>query len=281
MTETTTSIDETNSSIDATKIRVHAQHGTTRPEVPKDLVIDELARMRADLPETLSAEAETELLERAATLDPWLQGPFWLGGQVVIGGTWRCDLRWKNLGAEIPKSLAGQRVIDVGSNAGYDPFMFKARGADHVVACEPYHFIEQARFLDETYRSGVEFRQIGWQGLDATELGTFDLLHCHGVLYHEPHPMLMLERLKTMIRPGGTMYFGSMMLADPSLAEYARYVPNAYFGDDTWWWVPGRLAMRWMLETAGFQVIKEFGLGDGPPGEFPTCNAYFHAVVPE
>lgn len=263
----------------ATHEIVRHQHGTIRPDVP-EWKPEELAAFSTSLPSYWTREDRDALLERAEAMDPWLQGPFWLGDDIVLGGVWRCDQRWENLGPELP-DLAGKRVIDVGSNAGYDPFMFKARGADYVLACEPFHFIEQARLLEETYQSGVDFQQLGWQDLDPALHGTFDVLHCHGVLYHEPHPMLMLERLRSMVSPGGEMFFGSMMLADPTLAEYARYVPGAYFGDDTWWWVPGRLAMRWMLETAGFEVRKEFGLAGGPPGEFPVVNGYFHAVATE
>ena len=39
------------------------------------------------------------LVAAAAELDPWLQGPFLLGGDLVVGGAWRTDLRWKLLGA--------------------------------------------------------------------------------------------------------------------------------------------------------------------------------------
>ena len=36
-------------------------------------------------------------------------------------------------------------------------------------------------------------------------------------------------------------------------------VADQYYGDPTWWWVPGRLAMRWLLETVGFRIDVEFG----------------------
>ena len=38
--------------------------------------------------------------------------------------------RWVGFGQEVPQDLSGMRVLDVGSNAGYDPFMFAKRGAD-------------------------------------------------------------------------------------------------------------------------------------------------------
>jgi SAM-dependent methyltransferase len=169
-------------------------------------------------------------------------------------------------------------VLDVGSNAGYDPFMFSHRGADYVLACEPFEFIEQAHFLESIYKTGVDFQRIGWQDLDPAEHGVYDLVHCHGVLYHEPNPMGLLSRLWHLTAPGGTLLLGSMMLADPTLSEYARYVPLSYYGDPTWWWVPGRLALRWMIETAGFDVDGAFGESPGPPGEFETVNGYVRAT---
>ncbi len=234
----------------------------------------QLVRFSPDLPESYEPEEAERLLARAEELQPWLQGPFLLGGELVIGGAWRNDQRWVGLDPHVP-DLAGKRVLDVGSNAGYDPFMFHLRGAGHVLACEPFEFIEQALFLESIYKTGIDFQRIGWQQLDPQEQGTFDLIHCHGVLYHEAHPMHMLQALRPMLADGGTLLFGSMMLADPELSEYARFVPGAYYGDPSWWWVPGRLCMRWMLEAAGFASEEEFGFSDGPPGEFRTINGYF------
>jgi hypothetical protein len=108
--------------------------------------------------------------------------------------------------------------------------------------------------------------------------GTFDLVHCHGVLYHEVHPVALLQRLRAMLNDSGTLLFGSMMLRSAELSEFARFVPGSYYGDPTWWWVPGRLAMRWMLESVGLQIEDMFGLSDGPPGEFAVVNGYFRAI---
>lgn len=254
---------------------VKAQLGVERPLGPQ-VDSGELVRFSADLPVTLDGRRRAELEERARELEPWLQGPFLLGGDLVVGGVWRTDHRWAGLAPHLP-DLAGRSVLDVGSNAGYDPFMFKLRGAGRVVACEPFAFFEQARFLESLYRTGIELHQIGWEGLDPTTHGRFDLVHCHGVLYHDPHPMAMLMRLREMVADGGRLVFGSMMLAGDEVADLVRFVPDAYYGDPTWWWVPGRRAMRSMLEAVGFTVDEEFGLSDGPPGEFPTVNGYFSA----
>lgn len=238
-----------------------------------------LTRFSPDLPDTLSTEERERLVARARELEPWLQGPFLLGGDLVVGGAWRIDSRWLALEEHVP-DITGRRVLDVGSNAGYDPFMFNLRGASEVLACEPFEFIEQARFLESLYRTGVDFRKIGWQDLSRDEHGSFDLVHCHGVLYHEVDPIALLQRLHEMTAPGGTLLFGSMMLADPTLADLSRFVPLSYYRDATWWWVPGPVAMREMLESVGFEVEEYFGQSPGPPGEFETINGYFRARRP-
>jgi SAM-dependent methyltransferase len=242
-----------------------------------------LPRFSPDLPDELPPERVSELRREIDALQPWLQGPFMLAGNLVIPGVWRNDQRWESLSEHV-HDLQGKRVLDVGANAGYDPFMFKLRGAQQVLACEPFAFIHQARFLESVYRSGVDFRQIGWQQLDPIEHGVFDLVHCNGVLYHEPNPLGMLLRLRSMLAADGQMLFGSMVHASTDQSEYIRFVPDAYAGDKTWWFVPGRLAMRWMLEVCGFEV-DELIVSEGPRGEFRTLNAYFLArpvaVVPE
>jgi SAM-dependent methyltransferase len=233
----------------------------------------ELPRFSANLPEELSAAEITELERRVADLEPWLQGPFVLAGNFTIPGVWRNDQRWTWLDEHI-SDLKGKRVLDVGSNAGYDPFMFKLRGAADVLALEPFEFIYQAQFLESIYGTGVDFQQIGWQQLNPELHGRFQFVHCHGVLYHEPNPLGLLQTLRTMVADDGELLFGSMLHTSSDQSEYIRFVPDAYAGDRTWWFVPGRLAMRWMLEVSGFDV-EELLLSEGPRGEFPTMNAYF------
>jgi SAM-dependent methyltransferase/predicted O-methyltransferase YrrM len=271
----TKAVDEALASI---RKAAQRQLGVERPP-PAHVDPASLVRFSSDLPTELSPVRREELATSAERLQPWLQGPFLLGGDLVVGGVWRNDERWLGLEKHVPADLSGIRVLDVGSNAGYDAFMFKLRGAEHVLACEPSGFHAQALFLESIYQSGVAFEQIGWEDLAETEHGTYDLIHCHGVLYHEPHPMQMLCRLRTMLAKNGTAYIGSMMLAKPELSEYVRFVPGSYYGDETWWWVPGRLATRWMLEAAGFQIEEEFGTSGGPPGEFPVINGYFRATA--
>jgi hypothetical protein len=80
-----------------------------------------------------------------------------------------------------------------------------------------------------------------------------------------------------MVEEDGELLIGSMMLAGAEVSEYARFVPGDYAGDPTWWWVPGRLALRWMIENAGFETGPDLGVYEGPRGPFPVVNGYFRA----
>jgi tRNA (mo5U34)-methyltransferase len=255
---------------------VSRQLGTERPPAP-DVDPAGLVRFSPELPERLSSQQRAELVARADALHPWLQGPFLLGGDLIIGGAWRTDGRWATLGREVSDDLSGRRVLDVGSNAGYDAFMFNLRGASEVLACEPYEFHEQALFLESIYRTGIDFRQIGWEALDPGDHGQFELVHCNGVLYHERDPLRLLQRLRAMLTDDGVLLLGSMVLTDLELADHMRFVPGSYFGDPTWWWVPGRIAIRHLLREAGLRFDSEFGLAPGPAGEFATSTVYIRA----
>jgi SAM-dependent methyltransferase len=237
-----------------------------------------LVRFSPNLPQKLSLEERHALIGRADELHPWLQGPFLIADDLVIGGTWRTDDRWVGLGEHVGADLSNKRVLDVGSNAGYDAFMFNLRGAEYVLACEPFEFHQQALFLNSIYQTPVDFQQLGWQDLDPEMHGVFDIVHCNGVLYHELHPMLMIQKLREMVADNGKLLLGSMVLERAETSEYVRFVPCEYYGDPTWWWVPGRLAIRWMLETSGFVVEEQFGTAPGPSGEFPVVTTYFLAA---
>ena len=105
----------------------------------------------------------------------------------------------------------------------------------------------------------------GARTLDADALddadGAYDVIHV-AALHTQMHPHAFLERLAALLSPGGSLLVGSVQLPDVEHSELARFLP----GEESTWWVPGRLCLRWMVEAAGVTVIAEseaIECGDG------------------
>ena len=213
----------------------------------------------AELPRFADAPAA----ERAAAeaLGPWEEGPFWLGDDLVVGADAGSDRRWPAF-LEVLPALEGARVLDHGDSAGFDAFTFKRAGAAQVVASGRERALAQLRFLEQAYGAGVE---IGPLPTD----GSFDVIHCHGAFNREPFPEPLLKRLAARLAPGGLLLLGARVLIDPEQSDYALYDGDA--------WYPGRLALRWMLETEGFSVTRPLALDAAPAGSPGTVLEYVGA----
>jgi SAM-dependent methyltransferase len=237
-------------------------------------------RSRMPAPVALEVDERARLARRIDELGPWLQGPFPLAADLVPGEACRDDQRWTELDREVPQDLSGRRVLDVGCRAGYDCFEFARRGAE-VVGCEWSRGIEQARLLKEVYESSARFEAIRWDGLDPQRHGLFDLVHCNRVLERVASPMNLLGQLWTLMTPGGTLLLGSSVLDAPELSAHAHFTGAWGEQGPGAGWLPGRLALRWMVETSGFGPEAWFGEGPGGQAEPPIVSLYLRAVRTE
>jgi hypothetical protein len=119
----------------------------------------------------------------------------------------------------------------------------------------------------------------------------FDVVHCSGVLYHHPNPMLMLAILRNLAREhlvltscitpeiienerGRYVIPPSGVLFVPALNDAAREILKCYWEQvgvvaggltekvsyrlndfGPWWWLPTASALVAMCEAAGFTVL--------------------------
>lgn len=128
---------------------------------------------------------------------------------------------------------------------------------------------------------------------------SFDVVHCSGVLYHHPHPLIMLEALRAITRRH--LILTSSILPEVIENEYGRYqLPSSGvlfvpalnevefkivktfweqagvqahgltqrvsfrlrdFGP--WWWLPTASTLTAMCEVIGFKVAKSQLTWDG------------------
>jgi tRNA (mo5U34)-methyltransferase len=183
-----------------------------------------------------------------------------LGNGLVTPGIDNTPLRLARL--ELPASLAGQTVLDIGAWDGFFAFECERRGAARVVAADYYSWhgtgwgakagFELAR---QALGSRVEDVDVDVMDLSPDRLGTFDVVLFLGVLYHLRHPLLAIERIAAVTR--GTLILETVVdlvgLGRPAMAFYPGRELNA---DPTNWWGPNPEAVAGMLHTAGFDDVR-------------------------
>jgi hypothetical protein len=159
--------------------------------------------------------------------------------------------------------VAGRSFADIGAMwkvGGAVAIAAKRAGATQVTAVD---LMPGTAELDQ---AGVRFVQGDLHDPATIErVGVHDVVWCSGVLYHAPHPLLTLERLRaitgerlvlateTLPLPGRLAAF-----APPRWAHPGRPEPlDPATGYSGWWWLPTPAAVRAMLEASGFRVAGE------------------------
>jgi tRNA (mo5U34)-methyltransferase len=163
---------------------------------------------------------------------------------------------------DLPASLAGKSVLDIGAWDGFFSFEAERRGAARVVASDYYSWhgtgwgtkagFELAR---TALRSRVEDIDVDVMDLSPERVGLYDVVLFLGVLYHLPHPLLALERVASVTRELLILETVVDMVgfSRPAAAFYPGRELN---NDPTNWWGPNDAAVHAMLGTVGFKAVR-------------------------
>ena len=183
-----------------------------------------------------------------------------LGGGIVTHGADDSPIRLARL--DLPRSLAGRTVLDIGAWDGFFSFEAERRGASRVVAADYYSWhgsgwgskagFELAR---AALGSKVEDVDIDVMDLSPERVGVFDVVLFLGVLYHLRHPLLALERVASVTRQLLIVETVVDMVGfrRPAMAFYPSGELNA---DPTNWWGPNLPALHGMLRSVGFSQVR-------------------------
>jgi tRNA (mo5U34)-methyltransferase len=175
----------------------------------------------------------------------------------------------------LPESLAGKRVLEIGTWDGFWAFELERRGAAEVVAID----LDDERELDwpprrrtpdpalvrgagfrlakEMFDSKVERVVRSIYHATPEDLGTFDLVFCGSVILHLRDQLLALERIANLVKPGGVFVSAEEYEPVTDLIPFpvARFRGNRDAA--VVFWVPSRKAWREMLWFAGFDSVDE------------------------
>ena len=193
--------------------------------------------------------------------------------------------------AQLPRDLAGKRVLDIGAWNGCISFECERRGAE-VLAIGPEP-AETSGFdkLASLLNSKAKYQLGTVYNLDPNNIGKFDIVICFGVLYHLRHPLLALDMIRRVCT--GELYLETACIdvdvRTPSgvitldqLSPKLKEIPLLQFyrlgelnGDESNWFSFNRKALDGMLQSSGFRpslfenindrIIIKSSVIQGPP----------------
>jgi len=172
----------------------------------------------------------------------------------------------------IARHVGGRSFVDVGcmwTINGALCFAAEDAGATSVTGVDVMAPTE--RFDAELRRRDSHVRFVQGDVHDpatVAAIGRHDVVWCSGVLYHAPHPLLTLERLRELT--GQTLLLATETVSEtpgrrgtciiaPGRDEHPNAEPPA--GPDAgygpWYWGISPSALRSMLKLSGFAVVEE------------------------
>lgn len=204
--------------------------------------------------------SEDELSEADSFIDIFeknigniLQGPFIIPYRKAITGPWNGMRKNQGFAAcNIDRNfLEGKKVLDIGCNAGYDTFFLASLNPALVVGIDPSAFYYQALFLWTLYHAPhVQLYNCSWQSLQKEMTGTFDVINCQGIMYHEPSPVALLQKIFDLLEEGGTLILETHVTMRNEMR--AKFVEGNFWGSPNWWWLTDTDTTLALLRSVGF-----------------------------
>jgi tRNA (mo5U34)-methyltransferase len=198
-----------------------------------------------------------------------------LGNGIVTPGSCTPDyLKFFMQQVRFPDRFERLRVLDIGAYDGFFSFEAERRGAAHVTAIDVNPIdCRCMKIAHEVLESRVEYHHMSVYNLDPGVIGTFDVVFFFGVYYHLRYPLLALDQIWNVVRPGGYVLVETHVIdkqfvladgsttdlesIDPRLTEiplYRFYRLNELNPVDYSNWFGGNIeAIRQGLLSAGFE----------------------------
>ncbi len=210
-----------------------------------------------------------------------------LGNGIVTPGQYDTRTLLDRIG--MPADLSGMSVLDIGAWDGYMSFESEKRGASRVLATDSFVWRNNVRagksgfeFARAALHSKVEDMEIDVMDLAPERVGTFDVVLFLGVLYHLRHPLLALERVRSVTKKLLIMetHVDLHQIQRPAMAFY----PGTELSNDpTNWCGPNEACCMAMLKDVGFRNIRVVGRLTPVPGasveQIVSGRTTFHAEL--
>jgi ubiquinone/menaquinone biosynthesis C-methylase UbiE len=129
-------------------------------------------------------------------------------------------------------NVHGKRLLDVGCGAGENSVYFGTRGAKCVASDYSPGMVEVALKLAEHNGVQVEGKVINAMDIDYPD-DTFDIVYAANLLHHIPNPMIAIQEMQRVLKPGGKMCFWDPLRHNPVINVYRRMATDVRTDDET------------------------------------------------
>lgn len=193
------------------------------------------------------------------------------------------------------RDLSGLRVLDIATDEGWWAFWAESRGAAYVEAsdvelfelydwgwhrdqafCDQHNSDRGGRTVFDYHHANLSSQVVAKRESIYDISGSFDVVFCHGLLYHLRHPLLALDRVREHCT--GMAIFETFVdtRSDPLVASHKFYRTHE-LGPITNWSGPTTACVASWLKDAGFDYVY---LGaSGFPG--PTRQIFVALADPQ
>ncbi len=197
--------------------------------------------------------ADSKILEKQLReFHPWRKGPLKIGG-IKIDTEWRSNWKWDRISKHL--NLDGHRVLDVGCGNGYYGWRILHHGAASVTGIDPTLAYVMQWLACHHFSGDVPNYVLPLAIEDLPEQASgFDTVFSMGVLYHRRDPVSHLQRLASLLKPGGQLLMETLIIegdGERSLVPEQRYARMRNV-----WALPSIDLLSGWMSQAGFENIR-------------------------
>jgi SAM-dependent methyltransferase len=155
--------------------------------------------------------------------------------------------------------FAGKRILEIGPKHGLDSLLLAGLDPAELVLVDlpektplVREWLPQVQFIADTHY--VEGNLLYLSPSELADLGTFDLVWCLGVLYHNAEQLRLIRRLRTLCT--GLVVIETEI--DPSSENLVRlHWPEPWGNVQTMTHIPSRRAVASWMEMAGLSDVED------------------------
>lgn len=163
---------------------------------------------------------------------------------------------------QLPESLHGTRVLDIGTSDGFFALALARRGAEVVAVDYRRKNAHGFGIMERLNNLKIEYHQLNIYDLTAEKFGKFEIILFMGVLYHLPDKLRALSKIREMSVGYVFVETHADTSLDPEISAARYYSGSSLSGDITNFWSPNRRCVLDMLEDAGFRPERDEAWSD-------------------